>query len=353
MVPAELDWMLAPFQRPAPARPVIQPQPQSVFGCPMRQSTVAWESRHTFNPAVVVHQGALHMLYRAEDDTGNDQIGTYTSRLGLAISTDGIRWHRESDPVFFPDGSALSRAYEWPGGIEDPRLVVTPEGHYVMTYTAWDRKTARLCVATSPDLRTWTRHGPAFGRPDNGRFAGLWSKSGSIVAHLQGDQLVAARIQGRFWMYWGESSVFAATSTDLIDWNPVRNQQGLIQPVFGPRPGRWDSTLVEPGPPALATAHGIRLMYNGKNDLGGDPRRPVEMYASGQALMDGNDPLRLIARTEEPFFEPATEFERTGQFLAGTTFTEACVPFQGRWYLFYGTADTFVGHAIGPSVSSS
>ena len=66
----------------------------------MRQTSVRWESLHTFNPAAAIHDGKVFLLYRAEDDSGTMEIGMHTSRLGLGISDDGLNFTRESAPVF-------------------------------------------------------------------------------------------------------------------------------------------------------------------------------------------------------------------------------------------------------------
>lgn len=82
---ADDDWAIAPFTRPPNAAPIITPRPESVFDCPMRDTSVRWEAKHTFNPAAVVKDGKIVVLYRAEDDSGSG-IGGYTSRLGMAVS---------------------------------------------------------------------------------------------------------------------------------------------------------------------------------------------------------------------------------------------------------------------------
>jgi predicted GH43/DUF377 family glycosyl hydrolase len=131
------DWMLGPFTRPESAQPVIKPDPAAVFNCPMRQMPVHWEANHTFNPAAVVKDGKVYVIYRAEDDKGHG-IGGYTSRLGLASSDDGIHFTRMPAPVLYPDNDA-QKDHEWQGGCEDPRCVETEDGTYVLFYTQFHR----------------------------------------------------------------------------------------------------------------------------------------------------------------------------------------------------------------------
>src|SRR6476646_295521 len=86
------QWMLGPFSRPEDARPVITARRESVFPDPILDKPVNWEALHTFNPAAVVRSGKIYVLYRAEDDSGAMQIGMHTSRLGLAVSEDGVHF---------------------------------------------------------------------------------------------------------------------------------------------------------------------------------------------------------------------------------------------------------------------
>jgi predicted GH43/DUF377 family glycosyl hydrolase len=338
------DWAIGPFRRPVDA-PIIQPKPESLFNDPISGKAVHWEALHTFNPAAVVRNGKVMVLYRAEDDSGSMQIGMHTSRLGLAESDDGLHFTRLPEPVFYPaEDSQKSR--EWPGGVEDPRLVEAPDGSYVLTYTQWNRKTYTIGIATSHDLIHWTKHGPALG--DTGPYAALMYKSGSIVTELKDGRLIAARINGKFWMYWGEIQVRVATSNDLIHWTPVESSPGKPVVVLENRPGLFDSGFPEVGPPALLTKNGILLIYNGKNaeaDKNPDPKLGPGAYSAGQALFDAKRPTRLLKRLDQPSLFPEKPYERSGQYAAGTTFAEGLVQFQGKWFLYYGTADSFVGVA--------
>src|SRR5688572_269354 len=129
--------------------------------------------------------------------------------------------------------------------------------------------------------------------------------------------------------------------------SPLEDADGNAIAVLAARPGYFDSWLVEPGPPALLTEHGIVLLYNaGNSGSHGDSRLPDRMYSAGQALFDPGNPIKLIDRTAEPFIRPTEPYERTGQYVQGTTFVEGLVRFAGKWFLYYGTADSRVGVAV-------
>ncbi len=336
------NWQLGPFARPVPA-PVISPDKSSLFDDPIRRAPVHWEALHTFNPAAVVRGGKIYVLYRAEDDTGEMQIGLHTSRLGLASSVDGVNFMRLRQPVFYPAPDA-QQSREWPGGVEDPRIVEAPDGTYIITYTQWNRSTYSIGIASSSDLVHWTKHGPAFLGAAKGRYDHLQYKSGGIVTKLDGDKLLAARINGRYWMYWGEGAIHLATSSDLIHWTPVEDKKGSPIEVLTRRAGHFDSGFPEVGPPPVLTPAGIVMLYNGKNDPDhGDPGLGENAYAAGQALFSASDPSKLITRDDAPSLKPEEPFEKTGQYVAGTTFAEGLVRFQHRWLLYYGCADSAVG----------
>ncbi len=161
---------------------------------------------------------------------------------------------------------------------------------------------------------------------------------------------IAAKIHDKFWMYWGEGEVHLATSDDAIHWRPVEDGAGKLITVLAKRPEHFDSAFPEVGPPPVLTDRGILVLYNGKNDpVNGDKTLAPETYAAGQALFAADDPAKLIARLEKPFFKPELPFERTGQYAAGTTFIEGLVFFKGKWFLYYGSADSLVGVAVNDS----
>ena len=326
-------WVIGPFTRPAQGNPVVTPNPPSTFQDPILKQPVRWEALHTFNPAAVVRHGKVHVLYRAEDNSGAMEIGGHTSRLGLAESDDGIHFKRMPEPVFYP-AEGDQKAREWPGGVEDPRIVEREDGTYVLTYTQWNRKTYSIGIATSRDLKHWTKYGPAFLTALGGKYADLTYKSAGIVTQLKDGRLIAAKIMDRYWMYWGEGSIRLATSSDAIHWTPVEGQDGKPVEVLRPRPGRFDSTFPETGPPPILTSAGIVVLYNGKNAIeGGDPSLGPSAYAAGEAIFEGTNPAHLLAQTDKPVLKPELPYEKTGQYAAGTTFAEGLVFFRGRWFL--------------------
>ena len=286
-----------------------------------------WESAGTFNPAVLRVTDSAHfsskfvMLYRAQDVAG-------TSRLGYAESRDGIQFTRRPEPVLVPETD-----YEKDGGVEDPRLQKIGD-EYILTYTGYNKKDAQLCLATSRDLIHWDRKGvilPAY----KGKWNVAWTKSGAIVPE---------KIDGKYWMYWlgtaadKTDQMGLSYSTDLVHWTEATNT-----PVLPRRPGRFDSRVVEPGPPPILTPDVIVLVYNGADDK--------LVYRTGIAVFDRKDPRNLISRSDQPVFAPEKNWEKVGQ-VPNVVFVEGMVPVKttedndnDAFLLYYGGADKYVGVA--------
>jgi predicted GH43/DUF377 family glycosyl hydrolase len=373
------SWVIGPFMRPSEA-PVIEPNKFYYFTDPISQEKTFWDALHTFNPAATITpDGKVAVVFRAEDDSGKSAIGGHTSRLGLATSSDGLFFTVKGGPVLYMENDE-QKVNEYPGGVEDPRIVVAPDGSYVMTYTQWarDRGQYTVGIATSKNLEDWTKWGPAFSKAYNGRFDKLNYKSAGILTELHNGRVQAVKLHGKYWMYWGEVHIHLATSADLIHWTPVVDEKtGLPRVVMSARAGHFDSEFPEVGPPPLLTKKGIVFIYNGKNSssgsldsknsqvadvaastvangvnaattdapLAGDPTIRPGAYSAGEALFSSSDPGKLLDRTQHPVLTPVWPYERNGQYAAGTTFAEGLVAYQGQWFLYYGAADSVIGVA--------
>ncbi len=360
VAPTRDGWALLNFAKVDSVNPIMGPSTVGRFRDPILKQEVRWEEKDVFNPAVVVKNGMVYMLYRAENMVGKFKK---TSRIGLATSTDGLHFTRRKEPVLHPDND-VHKKYEWYGGTEDPRVVESEDGTYYMTYTAYDGDKARMHVASSRDLLKWTKYGNVFTQAAGGKYVNKWSKSGSIVSRYEADgRIVATKIKGKYWMYWGDAQVWTATSDDLIHWTPVEMAAGEKPPVplrahaltmptlkivLPTRAGKFDSDLVESGPPAMITDQGIRLIYNSRNEPAfGDKNLPVGTYTAAQALFDINDPTKLLKRMDNYFMRPELPYETTGQ-INQVVFLEGLARFKNNWFIYYGTADSKIAVATRP-----
>ena len=349
------EWAFPYFEKIDCLNPILTPTPTLAFNDPITGNKLKWEERNVLNPTAVVKDSTIYLLYRAQDKNG-------TSRIGMATSKNGLQFTKQDAPVFYPDNDSM-KLYEWNykklsgkqindedcyfcyfDGVEDPRIVESGDGKYIMTYTSYDGKTARLSLASSTDLINWTKHGLVLKEE---KHKDTWSKAGAIVSELINNQIVAKKINGQYWMYYGDTNIFLAYSEDLINWHSAENEESKKRiSVLHPRMGYFDSRLVEPGPYALWKEEGIVLIYNASNASNfNDPELPKFTYAAGQALFDKDNPYKLVDRQNHYFIHPDKEYEQVGE-VNEVCFVEGLVYFKNKWFLYYGTADSKIAVAI-------
>ncbi len=203
------NWMMGPFVKPK-ENPVLKADSSYLFNCPVQHKIVKWQLADVFNPAAIVRHDTVFLLFRAEDNPVAG-IGGRTSRIGLAYSTDGLNFTKHPLPVLYPDTSIFIQ-YDFPGGCEDPRIVEKEDGSYVLLYTSWNGDVARLSAATSTDLYHWQKQGPVFAKNNVEKYKNVWSKSGSVVTELNTttNHIVAKKINGKYWMYYGDKNIYVA-----------------------------------------------------------------------------------------------------------------------------------------------
>ncbi len=293
-----------PFQlQRHPINPVLLPDPSS-----------DWECYNVFNPSVIHHNGLFHMHYRAQ---GLDWI----SRIGYAVSEDGIHWNRLRRPVLEPYDATDSR------GLEDPRVVRIDDIFY-MTYTAYGRHYSGTgtpthsgggilpMIARSRNLITWERIAPIVRGEDN-------------KDHV----LFPRKIDGKFVaLHRRWPNVWIAHSDDLLTWNEAE-----MAAVYGPRPDNtWDARSVGSNGVPIETAYGwLSLNHAYAED---------RIYRLGVLLLDLHDPSKVIHRPKAPIYWPEEIWEMRGD-VPNVVFNNANVVIGDQVYLYYGGADHVVGLA--------
>ncbi len=274
--------------------------------------TSTWECYNVFNPAVIYTGGVFHMWYRAQ---GLDWI----SRIGYALSSDGIHWNRLREPVLAPAGIYESR------GVEDPR-VTEIDGVFYMTYTAYSsvyRGSGQPThgfggitpmIARSTNLLTWERVGYMVLGEDN-------------KDHV----LFPRKLNGRFCaLHRRRPHVWLAYSDDLATWN-----EADMAPIYGPRSG-WDGASVGSNGVPIETPHGWLLINHAYDE--------DHVYRLGVILLDLDDPTRVIRRPADPIFHPEELWELRGD-VPNVVFSCANPVVGDTVYVYYGGADHVIGLA--------
>lgn len=258
-----------------------------------------WESKLVFNPAAVYENGIFHLLYRA---VGDDDI----SRIGYAISADGYEFYRFDKPVFTPRGVAESK------GCEDPRIVKLDDRFY-MTYTAYSIKGIRVALASTMNFIKWERYGVILPDMEN-----------------KDAVLFPEKINGKYVMLHRPMepprSIWIAYSDNLIKW-------GDFKKVMEPIQGRWDGIGIGSASPPVKTDKGWLLIYHGIDK--------DSVYRLGVALLDLEDPSKVIARYPEPILEPEEEYELRGE-VREVVFGCGICEVEDKYFIYYGAADKVI-----------
>ena len=285
MTPKPVD--LARF----PGNPVLEPKPEH-----------RWEARSVLNCAVIVANGLFHMLYRAVDPS-------LISSIGYAVSTDGLHWWRLDAPVLAPTEPFEER------GVEDPR-VTELDGTYYLAYTGYSRQGTRCALARSRNLISWERMGVVL--PDEN------NKNHVLFPRMVG---------GRYAMlHRRPPHIWIAFSDDLLHWD---NHQILMRT----RPDKWDSWRIGAGGPPIYTDQGWVIIYHGV-----DQRR---VYRLGIAVLDLDDPTKVLVHQDEPILEPYEGWELYGD-VPNVVFSCGHARANADTYVYYGAADSVIGVAVLP-----
>lgn len=272
-------------------------------------SGIEWMSAKVYNPSVVFDHGIYHMIFRARGKEDG------VSRLGYAKSKNGNDWAYEDTPVF-------ESQVRWEnGGTEDPRITKIGDTYY-MTYTANDSgRTARVMQTSTRDFHIWSDrflmfpnwHEGIWNDPSKRKIiVPTWDSSNWVNADLNWSKsagIFPEKIEGRYWLFFGEDRIWPATTKDLKTWEA--NTTSVLQP----RKGYFDEAYIEMGPPPIKTNDGWLIIYNGIDRF--DNSR---VYRLGAALVDLKNPTKVLWRSTEPLLEPKTPYELSGVIDVATEF---------------------------------
>ena len=286
---ARRDWMLGPFEKPRAVEPGPHAARDVHLPLAAQRQHVRWEEHATFNPGAVARGGKVVCSIAPRTIPARARSAITPRGSASPRAQDGLHFTRRDAPVLFPDRDAQQRN-EWPGGVEDPRLVRPRTALRADLHAVEPRRASarRRHLARSRDVdeaRARVR------RRGERKYLAMETKSGAILTRRVGDRLVATRVNGKYWMYFNVPDILVATSDDLIHWTPLADADGKLVKVLSARPGYFDSWLVEAGPPAVLTERGIVLLYNAGNSAEfGAPGLPARVYTGGQALFDPRNP---------------------------------------------------------------
>lgn len=308
-------------------QPVLGPQPG-----------LSWASSVVFNPGAWYEDGIVHLLFRAIPE-GYTRIpldkpkphgpkkgfDDYVSYIGYAHSTDGVNFTCRETPFIAPD-TAFDRF-----GAEDPRISKIDD-QFLITYTALshpafgDVDGVRVGLASTKDFAEVHKHG-VIGPPQFDKDAVIFPR------RLDGKIVMLHRIVPDIQIiYFDDLDQLCNPPEDL--W--TQHMQTLDQHVIMRPEAPWEAKKIGAGPTPIETEEGWLLIYHGVDYN--------HVYRTGLALLDLDDPRRVIARTAEPVMEPELEFELWGD-VNNVVFPEGAVVIDGTLHVYYGAADRVIGLA--------
>ena len=269
----------------------------------------AWERAAVFNAGAVYDNGLYHMIYRATDIGGHERFGDYVNNLGYAWSKNIVDWERLPEPVLSNDVPQELR------GPEDPRIVKL-DGRFYMTYTGFGGRFPgdhRICLAISDDLKKWERQGVVLDE-ENKNAAFFPEKIGGKYLFLHRR---------------GGSDIWIA---DTEDFKNYTNHTNIMAPI----PGGWESRKLGIAGPPVLHPEGWLLIYHAVDEK--------FQYRLGAALLDRENPRRVLARYSQPLIESEEEWERQGP-VPNVIFSCATIEMEDRYDIIYAGADSLIGAA--------
>jgi predicted GH43/DUF377 family glycosyl hydrolase len=312
-----------------------------------------YEAGGVLNPATASHNGKTYLLYRSVAGTPHNY-----SRLMLAELLprgDGLEARRLDICALEPQETYEKWQDGVHGGVEDPRITPLEDGSYVMAYTAYGDGPGgdalpRIALARSTNLLDWERLGLIRYSPLylNGRQSGQTYNLDLQTVSNKDAMLFPEKIGGRYVLMHrptfsptlaqdqGEPpSIWLSYSDDLLTWT---DHVMILSPA-----APWERLKIGGGTPPLRTDRGWLIFYHGvAGDSDTDPNRT---YRAGAALLDLQDPRRVLYRTSQPVLSPGTTQEQVG-IVNNVVFPTGILPLPGgRVQVVYGMADQAIGLA--------
>lgn len=233
------------------------------------------------------------------------------SHLRLVCSDDGVHFYEPKDqqPI-----SLFGNGYLETFGIEDCRVSLI-DGVYHLTYTQVSENGVGVGLMRTADWQTFTREGMI------------------LPPHNKDCALFEEKINGRYYclhrpsgIQLGGNFIWIAASDDLLHW-------GKHHCILHTRPGMWDSARVGAGASPIKTPAGWLAIYHGADEQ--------NCYCLGALLLDLKNPMKVLARSQEPLMQPTAPYEKTG-FFGNVVFTNGHLVNGDEITMYYGASDEVI-----------
>lgn len=310
--------------------PILKPNPKNW-----------WEAKAIFNPAACLKDGKVHLFPRVVAEYEN-----YISRIGHYVSDDGIHFE-----LAFPGPIVSPEKHYDKWACEDPR-VTEIDGVYYFTYVALSKPARQgggpptTALLSTKDFRKFQRHGLITPRLSDNRDTMLFPEKINgyyVMLHrphrwtkewFNKNEPIKSKVEaGIPWPYCRyenlpeKPAIWLAFSRDLKHW---ADHKVIMESQYW-----WEEKKIGAGAPPIKTEAGWLIIYHGV---------APGCYRAGAALLDLNDPSKVIGRTKEPILEPKEDYEKVGD-VNNVVFPEGNVVIDGKIFVYYGAADKYIGLA--------
>ncbi|MFH1613943.1 MAG: glycosidase [Planctomycetota bacterium] len=285
--------------------PVLRPNPEN-----------PWEAQNVSNAGAAIHDGKVHLLYRAEGFEPRAEYHTWpVASLGLAVSSDGYNFERFDKPALMKTGKDHEA---W--AVEDPRIAKIDETYYI-TYVCTSLHGDHIALATTKDFKSFKRHGlimPEISQRTSGLFPG----------RIKGRYVLMHRITPGMWISF---------SDDLRTWTDTTC-------ILAPKAGTWYNLKLGIGATPIEQDDGWLVFWHAKAL---DENSPYGMYRLGVLWLNKDDPTKIIKLQEEPVLEVELEMEKQG-YYRNVVYTCGAVELNEQYFVYYGCADRVCSVATVP-----
>jgi len=319
-------------------------------GVVLEPTGLEFERLGVMNPACIRAGDSVHMFYRAVREGNYSSIGY--CRLDGPLNVV----ERAKAPMLSPEFD-----YEI-HGVEDPRIVLIGKTYY-MCYIAYDGRDAWTAYATSRDLKHFEKKGVITSGTSYAEASELFRQSNMPERYLnfdiydkcEGDTedtvllwgkdsfLFPKKINGKFaLLHRVLPEIQVVYFNDFQELTPEfwrENLKHLSDYIILEKKYWFESRYIGGGCPPIETNEGWLLIYHTIEDT-----KQGKVYRAGAALLDKNNPCKLIGRLKEPLFSPEEKWEKKG-VVNNVVFPTGSAIFDERLYIYYGAADTHIAVA--------
>ena len=319
------------------------------LGIILKPTKNQFEERAVLNPAVYQDGENIHLFYRAKS---KKEIST----IGYAKLDGPTKIVERLDVPF------MSPQYQYEKkGVEDPRITKIGKTFY-MTYVAHDGKHAVTAYADGTDMMKLKKRGvitpeikydqaaryfhegklkdryfmfESYYEEQAGKDVYVWEKDVFLFPKkFGGNFAMIHRILPDIQLIYFKNFDEIKSETFWREYLKKLSKHVLLENKYW-----FESRNIGGGAVPLETKHGWLVIFHTVEEINKD-----KIYHASAALLDIDNPLKVLGRLDEPLFSPTEKWERGG-FPFNVVFPTGCAVFGDDLYIYYGAADKYVAVA--------